>query len=203
MELQKIKLSERIIDHLIQAVLIFISIFLAFWLNNYQAKQEANEMTEKVKAVVLEELQQNLIILKRNTDYYKEIYHKSEDFLENGLDTLDGFSIGYFPGYTHGFEIFVLSGHTLSLANDPRVNLDVEDIAHLNRIKEELESFKVTMNDFHNFMNNKRNSDELTTIEKYYRFTFHLSHLSAHGGVLMSNMEKTKQSLLNSTITNK
>lgn len=189
MELQKIKLSERIIDHLIQAVLIFISIFLAFWLNNYQKKQEASQMTEKVKAVVLEELQQNLIILKRNTDYYREIYHKSGDFLETGLDTLDGFSIGYFPGYTHGFEMFVLSGHTLSLANDPRVNLDIEDIAHLNRIKEELESFKLTMASFRNFMNNQRNSDEMTTIEKYYRFTFHLSHLSVEGDVLISNIK--------------
>ena len=49
-------------------------------------------------------------------------------------------------------------------------------------------------------MDNQRNGDELTTIEKYYRFTFHIANLAAAGDVLMSNMQSTHQALLNSTI---
>ena len=42
MQLNKLSLSQRIIDHLIQAILIFISVFMAFWLNDYQLQQKEN-----------------------------------------------------------------------------------------------------------------------------------------------------------------
>ncbi len=49
------KLKPRIIDHLIEAILIFTSVFLAFWLNDLrESKKERNTLEVSLKHIALE-----------------------------------------------------------------------------------------------------------------------------------------------------
>lgn len=191
MNLKELKLSERIIDHLIQAILIFISVFLAFWLSNYQKKQEALQLTTKAKEAMLAELTLNRKTLMRNIDYYQEIYFQREDFLRNGLDTVHFFNLTFIPGYTHGFEKFVLSTNSLSLANDSRVNLPIQDIIHINKIKEEIESVKISIDHLDDFLAIEKKHDSTERTKDYHRFYNLLGDLWSTGDFTIKQIDKT------------
>lgn len=193
MSLKKIKLSERIIDHLIQAVLIFISVFLAFWLSNYQKQQEALQVTNKAKAAVLAELELNHTTLKRNVAYYQEIYSLRKDFLKDGLDTLQYFNLVFIPGYSYGFEKFVLSTNSLSLANDARVNLPINYIVRINKIKEQIESVKISLDNLDTFLaTEKKHGSMYTDYQKFYNL---LGDLWGTGDFTVEQIEQTIQLL--------
>jgi hypothetical protein len=48
-------LSERVVDHSIQGVLIFASVFLAFWLNDYRVQVGERRATQAALEAVINE----------------------------------------------------------------------------------------------------------------------------------------------------
>jgi len=55
----KLKISQRISDHLIQGVLIFLSVFFAFWLTEYRETQEDAETLEISIQYIASEIRYN------------------------------------------------------------------------------------------------------------------------------------------------
>lgn len=68
----KIKsLNQRLVDHLIQATLIFASVFLAFWLNEYLLEKNEIKYSEEIKNAILIEMKRNLSVLEEMEPYHK------------------------------------------------------------------------------------------------------------------------------------
>ena len=192
MELKKIKLSERIIDHLIQAVLIFISVFLAFWLSNYQVKKEEISITQKAKQTIVAELEMNLSLLKNNGEYHRLIYMYQKDFFKNKLDTIKQFRWSEIPQYKHRFAEILLTKNTLILVNDTRINLGVENIVILNRLSAQITKTQKAANQFSDFLNTPINKN---VKEQYSDFYYYLSELWLNEDHLIQNIESIIQKL--------
>lgn len=69
----KTKFSSRVIDHLIQALLIFASVFLAFWLTEYRDSQIKNEAFETSMFHIASEMEFNHNRIEYVFDYYNSL----------------------------------------------------------------------------------------------------------------------------------
>lgn len=189
----KLKLSERVVDYFIQALFIFVSVFLAFWLNNYQSKQEEIKSTQKAKQVIVAELEKNLEFLKRTGEQHRLIYMYQKDFFKNKVDTLKKYREIEIPHADKGFEKYFLTNNTLFLANDSRINLNTDNIVTLNRLSEQISQTQKSANQF----SNRREiiNKETEVREKYYIFYDFLNDLWLKEDDLIQNIESTIQSL--------
>lgn len=119
----KIKLSERLIDYLIQAIFIFISVFLAFWLNNYQVEQENIRLTKNVKEALYQELTTNLEYLEKSEPFMKALSKSQIQFYKHQLDTVTRFDLGLIPQMRKPHTRLILSIGAANLVDDARVKL--------------------------------------------------------------------------------
>jgi len=70
-------IGERFADHIINAILIFESVFLAFRMNETRIEQQENQLISDAKKAILTEWEINLIILERTarTSKYTKSAH--------------------------------------------------------------------------------------------------------------------------------
>ncbi len=95
----KIKLSPRFTDHLIQAVLIFTSVFLAFWLTDFREKQNASKIVTLALENVASEMSYNHKRVENTYAYYLKLlrYIDSLQTVQpEKLNNLHGYQI---PGW--------------------------------------------------------------------------------------------------------
>ena len=88
------KFSRQLLDHSIQGLLMFASVLVAFWLNDFRQKQEEKWASRAAVESVINEIKQNLAILKTWTPRHGEMLERSEEFIINSLDT----AIIFIPG---------------------------------------------------------------------------------------------------------
>lgn len=62
---RKFNISTRIVDHLIQAFLIFASVFLAFWMNENRISNNLAQNTSQAKSTIINKIQSRQIALKK------------------------------------------------------------------------------------------------------------------------------------------
>lgn len=89
----KINISKRLADHLIQALLIFLSVFVAFWLNDYRHAQIEEEKSKLALEFVRTEMQNNLRILEDWTPYHAELVARTQNIIDKQKDTLIFFDL--------------------------------------------------------------------------------------------------------------
>jgi len=77
-------LNQRVVDHLIQGVLIFASVFLAFWLNDYRIQVGEQRATQAAMEAVINEVEANRGVLERWSPYHREISERLEAELVAG-----------------------------------------------------------------------------------------------------------------------
>lgn len=131
-ELGRWSLSERVVDHSIQGVLIFASVFLAFWLNDYRVQVGERRATEAALEAVINEVETNRGILERWAPYHQEIREKLETQLEAGNGG------GPFNPYVFMDErgIFreILTYDSWEYLRQSNVRLDLETRLAVNRV---------------------------------------------------------------------
>ncbi len=132
--------KQNFVDYLIQAILIFLSVFLAFWLNQYQAIYKEAYMTNRAELAILKEMKNNLLIL--------EILHENRLPLVIGkketlgkLKAYKSFNQFKLAGHEKGFMRTVLSKSAISLINANNVNIDISIRQQLNKIYENQEVY--------------------------------------------------------------
>lgn len=168
----KLKLSERIVDHLIQAALIFLSVFMAFWLSDYQVRQEKMRVTEKAKAAILKEMKQNLNLLEQIMPLHIELISGKEEVLSN-LGTYKSFNISNLPGYNKGTtrSSIPLSKSALSLINESSVNIDIDTRMQINKTYEtQIALEHATTKLFDDFLKNSTLNDNDKAAYNYVLF---------------------------------
>lgn len=70
------------LDHGIQGVLIFASVFLAFWLNDYRVQVGERQATRAAMTAVVNEVAANKAILERWAPYHREISERVQAQLD-------------------------------------------------------------------------------------------------------------------------
>ena len=108
--------SQRLVDYLIQALFIFLSVFLAFWLNQYQAIYKETYMTTRAELAILKEMKSNLHGLEiLNKNRIPLVMGKKETL--DQLRTYKNFARYNLIGHEKGFIRTGLSKSALSLIN--------------------------------------------------------------------------------------
>jgi hypothetical protein len=132
-ELGRWSLSERVVDHVIQGVLIFASVFLAFWLNDYRVQVGERRATQAAIEAVINEVDSNRRILERWAPYHRGISEKLETEVEAG-----GGGSGPFKPYVFMDErgVFreILTYDSWEYLRQSDVRLDLETRLAVNRV---------------------------------------------------------------------
>lgn len=126
-------LSERVVDHSIQGVLIFASVFLAFWLNDYRVQVGERRATQDALEAVINEVETNRRILERWAPYHKEISEK----LETQLKAVSGGSEPFDPYVfldERGIFREILTYDSWEYLRQSDVRLDLETRLAVNRV---------------------------------------------------------------------
>jgi hypothetical protein len=127
-------LNERLIDHSIQAALIFASVFLAFWLNDYRHQVVERQNTEAAREAVINEVRTNRDILERWVPYHREVSHRVEARLQDGA----GDGTGSFNPYEFMDErgVFreILTYDSWEYLRQSGVRLDLDTRLAVNRV---------------------------------------------------------------------
>ena len=192
----KLQLSNRLVDHFINAILIFLSVFMAFWLSEIRERKQEVEMTKRAKEAILTELNANLGVLERWTPYHRNIWEQGEAFLETGLDTIKTFSSLHIPGYDNGILREILTLNAWKLMDDPRVRFDVPTQMRINQIYEQhhyvINAIKSLTDDF---FRQRELLDEAKTRENYVIFYRLIAELWGQESALMGRLKKGIESL--------
>lgn len=136
-KINKFKISNRITDHIINAILIFASVFLAFWMNEKRGEKKELELTQIAKATIVSELKSNLNILEKWAPYHRNIYDIGIDSILNNIETISRFDLGIIPGFENGIQREIITTNGLELIKDGRVNFDIRTRISINRIYEQ------------------------------------------------------------------
>jgi hypothetical protein len=119
------KISRRIADHVVQAALIFTSVFLAFWLSDRRQARVEEERTREAISAVVNEIRSNKGVVERYMPALERVVAPMEAFLERGIDTVTTFDV---DSITHGDLVFseVLTYESWNYLerNDTRIALD-------------------------------------------------------------------------------
>jgi hypothetical protein len=128
--------SARVTDHLIQGVLIFASVFLAFWLNDYRLQVGERRATAAAMEAVVAEVAANRAILERWAPYHLEISRALEGRLQAGLEG-QGRREGFDPhAYMDDRGIFqeILTYDSWDYLRQADVRLGIDTRLAVNRI---------------------------------------------------------------------
>ena len=142
----KIKISDRVVDHIINAIFIFASVFLAFWMNEIRIEKKEIEITEDAKKAILTEWKINLIIIERSNSYHEDILNKGrESFLKN-LDTINYFDLKLIPGLNNGIQNETITSNAIGLVDDQQINFDIKTRLTINQIHEQQKKLNSAIN---------------------------------------------------------
>ena len=191
------KISNRYIDHLINAILIFASVFMAFWMNEIREKKTQIEYTDKAKEAVLSELKSNLAVLERWTPYHKNILKARKELIFKN-DTIQGFKIASIPKLNNGIQREIITNSGWGLLVDKQVNFDIQTKLLINRIYEQQEYVtNATSRITNDFFNSREIFDTTKTKENYLIFYSFLGELWEQERAMIEGLKYTIEELEN------
>ena len=188
----RLKISKRLSDHIINAVLIFASVFLAFWMNEVREERKAIDVTHDARMAILAELKINLIILERWTPYHENALALGIDSVLHNVDTIGPFNWGKLPGLDNGILREIISSNARDLIKDPQVQFDIQTRMIIGHIYEQHEYVtravrKIT----DDFLTQRALFDETKTHENYTLFYSLLGELIGQEKAFMARLKET------------
>ena len=167
----KIKISNRLADHIINAVLIFASVFLAFWMNEIRIENKEKELTYDAKKTILTEWKINLIIIQRSNSYHEIILKKGEESILKNIDTINFFDLELIPGLSIGIQNETITSNSLSLVDDQQINFDIKTRLTINQIHEQQKKLVAAINTItHDFLIQRELFNKTKAKENYLMF---------------------------------
>ena len=187
----KIKFSARLVDHIINAILIFASVFLAFWLNEVRIEKKEVQNTQEAKFAILAEWKINKIIVERWNAYHEEILDKEDSFLEN-LDTIVLFDLDAIPGLDNGIQREIITSNGLALLDDEGISFDISTRLNINQIYEQQQNVnKATSKIIDDFLSERELLDPTQGRNNYALFYSLLRNLVEQENDLIDRLTKT------------
>jgi hypothetical protein len=164
-----IKWSDRFTDHLIQGVLIFASVFLAFWLNDYRVEVQERRATEAAVEAVTREISENQAILERWAPYHLEISRRMEERLEGGLDGIREFD-PFALMDERGIFQEILTNDSWEFLRQSDVRLDIDTRLTINRVFRQQEYVDRAVRDAVAFLDSREVFDQSLAAENLVLF---------------------------------
>ena len=182
------KFSRQLLDHTIQGILIFASVLLAFWLNDFRQKQEEKRASRAAVESVINEIKQNLAILKTWNPRHGEMLKRSEEFLMNSLDTATLFNPWQFRDGPFMSEIITYDSWDIIRQTNPRIDLDTRLL--INRIYRQQEYVdKALQNLVSDFLTQRELYDPDMVRENYILFHMLIGDLWGQGDAMIREYE--------------
>ncbi len=182
------KFSRQVLDYGIQGVLIFASVLVAFWLNDFRQKQEEKRTSMAAVESVINEINQNLAILNTWTPRHGEMLKQSEEFLINSLDTATVFNPWQFRDGPFMSEIITYDSWDIIRQTNPRMDLDTRLL--INRIYRQQEYVdRALENLVGDFLNQREIFDPTKVRENYILFHMLIGNLWGQGEAMIREYE--------------
>lgn len=183
------KMSRRVADHLIQGVLIFASVFLAFWLNDYRISVSERQATERALEAVVNEVTENREVLHRWAPYHREI---AEQVLTR-LQSEDGDEAPFSPyDYIDERGIFreILTYDSWDYLRQGEVNLDLEIRLTVNRVFRQQEYVDRAVRNTVDFLNSRELFDADRSQENAVIFYRHVADLHGQQVAMLESYDR-------------
>lgn len=185
---QKVKYTRRFSDHVIQGVLIFTIVLVAFWLNDFRQKQEEKRTSRAAVESVINEIKQNLAILNTWTPRHGEMLKRSEKFLMNSLDTATLFNLWQFRDGPFMSEIITYDSWDIIRQTNPRIDLDTRLL--INRIYRQQEYVDRALQSLvDDFLTQRELYDPNKVRENYILFHMLIGNLWGQGEAMIREYE--------------
>ena len=182
------KFSRRLLDHSIQGILIFASVFVAFWLSDFRQKQEEKSTSRAAVESVINEIKQNLAILNTWTPRHGEMLERSEEFLINSLDTATIFNPWQFNDGPFMSEIITYDSWDIIRQTNPQMDLGTRLL--INRIYRQQEYVdKALQNLVSDFLTQREIYDPNKVRENYILFHMLIGDLWGQGDAMIREYE--------------
>ncbi len=163
-------------DHLIQGALIFASVFLAFWLNDYRQHLVEKRNSRAAVEIVINEIESNKAILEYWAPKHEAIYKQLVDLAENGLDTVTSFNHWEIAGGPIFSDIITYDGLDFVRQINPRLDLRIRLL--INRIYRQQEYVDNAINALTNDLLRQREIfDDSRVKENYVLYILHIGDL--------------------------
>ncbi|MCH8568750.1 MAG: hypothetical protein LAT67_10820 [Balneolales bacterium] len=194
MKKSSFSLSKRIVDHLIQAVLIFTSVFLAFWLSDYREKQKEQRLVNSAIESVIGEISSNADVLKRLEPALLNTINRAGEFMMNSLDTASVFNHNYF---TEGELRFseLLTSDSYQFLNQNSISVDIDKRLLINRIYKQQEFVEGAIDDMLSFFRQRELFDGTRARENYILYYMHIREIDGQIGAMKREYETALQRL--------
>ena len=186
----RIRISNRSTDHIINAVLIFASVFLAFWLNEVRVEKNGAELARNAMNAILTEWKINLSILERSKSYHQTILNKGEQTLLKNLDTLKRFDVELIPGIQGAIQKETITSSSKGLISDQQFDFDLKTRLTINQINEQQDYLTKAINALSNdFLNQRELLDPTKIKENYLMFYSLLEKLIDQETIMIQRLE--------------
>jgi hypothetical protein len=162
-------LNERVVDHLIQGILIFASVFLAFWLNDYRIQVGERRATRTAMDAVINEVATNQRSVERWAPYHLEISEKVEAQLASGVSESGPFNPHMFID-ERGIFREILTYDSWEYLRQSDVRLDLETRLAVNRVFRQQEYVDNAVRAAVNFLNGRELFDPARSHENHVIF---------------------------------
>jgi hypothetical protein len=186
-------LSERVVDHSIQALLIFASVFLAFWLNDYRIQVGEQRATEAVVEAVVSEISANKAVLERWAPYHREISERLEARLRDGADDDPGQWEPFQPqAYLDQRGIFqeILTYDSWEHLRQSDLRLDIQRRLAVNRIFRQQEYVDEAVREVVGFLNGRELFDPALAQQNHIMFYRLMTELYHQEMALLENYRR-------------
>lgn len=151
-------LRSRAADHLVQAILIFASVFFAFWLNDYRQDLSEKRATQAAIQAVANEIKTNKAVLNRWAPYHKEMANLIGKDLEEGNVAIIGFDPNLYIGERGIFQE-ILTYDSWDFIRQTNIRLDVDMRIAINRIFRQQEIVERAIQSLVEFLWNRESLD--------------------------------------------
>jgi hypothetical protein len=190
----KIQLSQRIVDHLIQAILIFASVFLAFWLSDYRQDQNDKKLVQTALESVLNEISSNLGVLERLIPNLESTISELDSFMENYPDTLTYFDPTLISGGNLRFNE-LLTNDSYQYLNQNNIFVDIQRRLLINRVYKQQEYVEDAIQDLMVFFKERELFDPKKTKENYVLYDWKVREIEGQTSAMINTYKYALEEL--------
>lgn len=181
-------------DHFIQAVLIFASVLLAFWLTDRWHHQQEDRQAADVLSSVIEEMTRNKEIMKEWTPYHKLILEGLEEIISEGPQSVQSFNINHLTEDRGIFrEILTHDSWDFLRQTNPRISIEMRLM--INRAFRQQEFVDRAIHNAVDFLSSRQILDDSLAYENYILFYGLISDLYYQQHFMIKTLQSTLEKL--------
>ncbi|KAA3604703.1 MAG: hypothetical protein DWQ06_04510 [Calditrichaeota bacterium] len=188
-------LNQRFVDHLIQAILIFASVFLAFWMNEYRISKSEEQETNEALESILSETENNLQILERWTPYHLELVKKSNSLTERQIDSIGNFDLGFIIESEKGIFREVLTNDAWNYLNQSNIKVEIEKKLLIAKIYEQQKYVENALKDILEFLKERETFRDSFAKENFMIFGKLIAELYGQEIAMIDSYKRAIQEL--------